>query len=98
VLKEATCREPGEGILSCSRCDYSESCTYAQTPHNYLVESSQSSTCNRPGWTLFICVDCGSQSMLQYGVTNHSWQYYSSTKKICSYCGWIVPSGGRTLF
>jgi beta-lactamase regulating signal transducer with metallopeptidase domain len=98
VLKEASCHQIGEGKITCSRCDYSESCTYAQTPHNYLIESSQSSTCNRPGWTLFICVDCGSQSMLQYGVTNHSWQYYSSTKKICSYCGWIVPSGGRTLF
>ena len=36
VVKEATCEDPGEGIISCSRCDYAQSCTYEPQGHNYV--------------------------------------------------------------
>ena len=98
VLKEATCYGPGEGILACSRCDYSQACTYAQRSHHYITESSQPGTCISPGWTQLVCVNCGSESFSWSGQADHNWQYYNSTKKICSHCGMIVSSGGYTTF
>ena len=98
VVKAATCREPGEGTLACSRCDYWESCTYEQLAHNYVLDTVLPSTCNFPGCETHICVDCGSAYTTYYSLANHNWQYYNSTKKICGTCGWIVPSGGYTMF
>ena len=33
VVRESTCTTEGEGIRECTRCDYSESCTYERTGH-----------------------------------------------------------------
>lgn len=96
VLREATCEEPGEGVLNCSRCGYSESVDYERLPHNYMVVASGEATCRSFGYTMRECVDCGGQHYEQTGLVGHNWEYYSSSKK-CTYCGWSVPSDGASI-
>lgn len=98
VLKAPTCTETGEGVLKCSRCDYSESCTYEMLPHTYTVEFKEP-TCNGFGWERGTCVACGYEYyIMDYSHGDHNWEYYSSGKQKCAYCGWITSSGGSTGF
>jgi hypothetical protein len=39
LVKEATCSTVGEGIRECTRCDYSETCTYDDRPsHDFRLD------------------------------------------------------------
>ena len=92
VIKEATCSEPGEGIRKCSRCDYSEPCTYEKLPHVYDVKVEEA-TCRTFGWEMGTCVVCGDE-YYHMGQSQgfHNFEYVGNGYKECSYCGWRVQS------
>lgn len=98
VVKEATCEEAGEGVLQCSRCDYSESCTYEKLSHNLVLKSRTEARCNRHGYETTVCVECGAWFTTDLGSGNHKWEYYGSGKQQCAYCGWTTSAGGYNLF
>lgn len=87
VLKEATCAEAGEGILQCSRCDYSETCSYEKLPHVYNVTVLQP-TCSRVGWRTSICVNCDSLLNEELPTTGHNFESTGRGYSVCSKCGW----------
>ena len=101
VLKEATCTHPGEGTRTCSRCGYSESCSYGQLDHSYVKTNSQEGTCSTNGWYTLVCTGCGDTYTVNTGKGSHKWVWFNSEYKICEYCGWrrrnkeYVPFGNN---
>ncbi|MBQ6840123.1 MAG: hypothetical protein IJO45_05480 [Oscillospiraceae bacterium] len=98
VLKAATCASAGEGAYICSRCGYSESCSYAQLPHNYVKQSGVEATCMSPGFDIMVCTGCGASYQVTIGQKAHNLVDYGSGYRICTYCGWRTRSGGSSLF
>ena len=52
VIREATCGASGEGIRECTRCDYSETCTYDDRPNHNLRYATVD------GVSCFRCKNC----------------------------------------
>ena len=97
VLKEASCKESGEGVLQCSRCDYSESCTYEKLPHDYVI-SIMKPTCSSSGWETSICIHCGSTSSVKLAPSGHNFVPTGRGYRVCSECGWTGASGENTIY
>lgn len=96
VIKEATCASAGEGVYICSRCGYSESCSYERLPHNYVKQSGVEGTCMTIGWDVMVCTGCGDSYQVTTGQKAHNWVYYNSEYNICTYCGWRTRPGWRS--
>lgn len=97
VLKEATCASPGEGAYICTRCSYSESCTYEQLPHNFVRQEGIQATCLSPGWDMMVCTGCGSSYQVATVQKEHSWSDIGNGYRVCTSCGWRTQSGGYSL-
>ena len=97
VLTEATCTAPGEGVLSCTRCDHSESCTYEQLEHNYVCYASSESTCSWGGYKAMGCTECKDEYWIQLPTKEHSW-VTRGKYKVCSKCGWTISSNPTLWF
>lgn len=61
LVREATCAAPGEGVVECSRCDYSHSVEYAQLEHTYEEIIEGTPTCSLYGGKWLICTECGDE-------------------------------------
>jgi len=85
VTRKATCAVAGEGVRSCTRCDYSETCTYPTLAHNYIdigfihycywAEKPQ------------CCTGCGTERVVANTPTGHQYGYNNT----CIYCGSFGP-------
>ena len=74
VTKAATCTEGGEGVKKCSRCDYTENCTYAPTGHNYQQTQTLPATCANYGQQWYRCSNCAAEYSQQLPKTDaHKW-------------------------
>ena len=90
VVVEATCANPGEGILACSRCDHTESCTYERLPHNYVVTYTEPGNCMHDGINYMVCTNCESRHPVNFPDTNdHKWVTTWDGMVKCFYCGFI---------
>lgn len=94
LVQEATCATPGEGVVECSRCDYSHSVEYAQLEHTYEDEIISTPTCADEGEKWLICTGCGDKQWRRipatgehrYVVTN--WYF----PRECFYCRQQEPT------
>ena len=95
VTVAATCTEEGSGILACSRCDYSERCTYQKLPHCYVEGPVSYPNCWMPGWQKISCAQCGDFYFERVNPTGHTFQSVAGKRySICSICGY---TGGLPL-
>ena len=95
VVKEATCVKPGEGIITCSRCDYAESCNYAPHGHNYVYGQTTPGTCISYGVQMIVCTACNAQYAEQLPKSGeHTWCDPGNGPTRCFYCGFIKPGTG----
>ncbi len=88
VLQAATCTAPGEGIITCTRCDFTQSCTYPQLPHNYQAGPYRPSSCSSNGTQEMTCIDCGHRYWRVFPRTDdHQWVdgvfYYNEYCQLC---------------
>lgn len=58
VLREATCTQEGEGLRTCSRCDYRESCSYEKLGHQYESRVEEEPHCCNIGYKRTWCTVC----------------------------------------
>lgn len=88
VVKESTCVKPGEGIITCSRCDYAESCTYEPHGHNFIYGLTHPGTCVRNGTQEIVCTLCGDKYFEELPATGtHTWVASGNSPARCIYCG-----------
>lgn len=94
VVVAATCANPGEGVLACSRCDYTESLTYERLPHNYVVTYTEPGNCRRDGNHFMVCTNCDSMHVVSFPDTKeHEWVTTWCGIVECLYCGNIQSWG-----
>jgi hypothetical protein len=85
VVKEATCVKPGEGILTCSRCDHTETLTYEPHGHDFFAR-----TCISNGRQLQQCATCGALYVkFDNLIDSHTW-VSSDGMVYCSSCGTVA--------
>lgn len=89
VIRAATCADPGEGVNTCMRCDYSESCTYELLAHDYKKGMSLPATCANEGQQQHVCDTCGAEKWTTTPKsTEHVWRdgglYWPD---FCAVCG-----------
>lgn len=88
VVTPATCESQGEGVLSCTRCAYTEHCTYEKLAHDWLDGQIRLSTCAKLGAKQQTCTLCGKERWVDIPKTNDhvwmDWGLYSPDK--CVYC------------
>lgn len=90
VVTEATCVKPGEGILTCSRCDHTENCTYEPRGHDFVPMS-----CISNGRQVQKCATCGAVYLkFDNLIDSHTW-VSSDGMVYCSSCG-TVASGSES--
>lgn len=94
VVREATCADPGEGKNTCSRCGYSESCTFTLLSHNYQEGQIVPGNCISSGSKQMICTVCGAEQWYDTGLgTEHHYVdlgFYLPAQ--CIYCGKTKPN------
>lgn len=73
VLQAATCSAEGQGLLSCTRCDYTENRTYEKLAHNYHNGITTPACCIYEGTQQQICAACGAERWLSTGLGEHVW-------------------------
>ena len=93
-LVPATCEAPGEGEITCTRCDHHENCVYEQLEHDY-VYTLKPSTCMSLGFESWICQVCGHSRYTQLPQVGHSWVTSGNGWKTCSICG-LSSRGGSS--
>lgn len=87
VLREATCAEAGEGVLNCVHCGYSESCTYEQPEHRYVLVKLIHATCAKEGCETERCTLCGHEkTKILRKTDDHYWICYSGGYTQCKIC------------
>lgn len=92
VVKEAACEIPGEGRITCSRCDYAESCTYEPHGHNFVYGLYHPSTCMWNGAQEYDCTFCGAKYIQRLPKANeHTWGNSGLDPTHCIHCGFIKP-------
>lgn len=93
LLQEATCAVPGEGIITCSRCDFSESHTYPQLAHNYVDGMEGRGSCTTGMERKMVCTGCGDHYWTPwFGPTSHQWVTYNGFgHERCRICGTTKP-------
>lgn len=87
VLKAATCTAPGEGVFTCSRCGYSESCAYEQLGHNYVGSVVKKATCRQIGVMGYTCSECGDSYQTTTGYGDHRFKGTGRGYTQCTVCG-----------
>lgn len=88
VVKEATCVKPGEGRITCSRCDHVETLTYEPHGHNYVYGYTEPGTCTRNGLQEIKCTLCGDKYFEELPATGtHTWVASGNSPARCIYCG-----------
>ena len=87
VIREATCTVEGEGILQCTRCDYSESCSYPALGHNFEEELIEDGVCGKHDVFEGTCTRCGSSYTRTGSIGMHK-MVERSTYNECEYCGY----------
>ena len=85
VLQAATCTAPGQGELSCTRCDHTESCVYEPLGHHFELHHVHSPTCLGQEME-YRCTEC-SLIRIEYGPEkgDHHWIDWGMGK-YCSLC------------
>lgn len=93
-VRPATCTQEGEGLLSCSRCDHTESCTYEQLKHSWKNGTTHPATCATKGSQQQICTECGAERWLDIPKNDdHSWEYMGFYwPEQCGRCGKTKPT------
>ena len=93
VLRAATCSDPGEGVNTCTRCDYSESCTYEMLEHTYKKGFTLLATCRSEGQQEYLCSACGAKKYETLPKTDdHQWMSMGAYfPEQCSLCGTTKP-------
>ncbi len=88
VAQAPTCTAPGEGVKKCSRCDYSETCAYAQLEHTFQDGMLLPSTCVKQGQKQRVCTGCRAETWETLPLSDaHHWiegGYHIPTH--CMYC------------
>ena len=92
VVQEATCTKDGEGLIACSRCDYSESCAYEKLGHKLKTRITKKPTCSRFGYSKTSCTECGYYYITQLDIVDCEWVYWGNGKQKCIYCGWMTSA------
>ena len=88
VLQAATCSAEGQGLLTCTRCDHTEECTYEKLAHNYYNGMTFYGTCAISGYQQRICANCSAEQWVETGTTDdHSWVQMSNGQVRCMRCG-----------
>lgn len=96
VIRAATCTEEGEGVLECSRCDYSESCSYRLKSHNLIQTTSDDASCLKPQFITTSCTECNYFYTELGSLGHHEWvEYYNYYK--CKNCGWRTEKNDNPL-
>lgn len=88
VLREPTCSLEGEGVYTCSRCDYQQSITYAKTAHRYYETRRDEPDCTFVTYVYYACKDCDAITFSEQKSVGHVWEPYGYGYKVCKYCGW----------
>lgn len=89
VLRQPTCSKLGEGVFTCSRCDYQESCSYEKLDHRYTTQVTDAPTCMSMGQEKVYCVDCGyAYYNMLYPTNQHNFVYRGNGYEECTGCGW----------
>ena len=87
VITPASCASAGEGEKTCTRCDYSEHCTYEPLEHTYggwlYVFAA---TCTKEGMKQQICSQCGKERTETVPKTDHHWSANGPGSEICLFC------------
>lgn len=87
VVRAATCTEEGEGVLECSRCDYSESCSYPLKSHNLEQKVTAEATCLSFETVEVFCTECA-YFRVEYGsLGTHQWIDDGGYFEKCKHCG-----------
>lgn len=86
VLREATCAKEGKGEITCSRCDYAESCSYEKLEHNYVKKSDHWVTCEWYGIRTMKCTECGKTYDIELKPRGHDWEWHNGQIE-CERCG-----------
>ncbi len=87
VVRAATCTEEGEGVLECSRCDYSESCSYPLKSHNLEQKVTAEATCLSFETVEVFCAECA-YFRVEYGsLGTHQWIDDGGYFEKCKHCG-----------
>lgn len=74
VLRESTCTNAGSGIKACSRCNYTETCTYELREHDYKQGVTIPGCCIVSEMVQHTCTVCGFEDWLPNGVySDHAW-------------------------
>lgn len=88
VVTAATCVKSGQGILTCSRCDHTESCTYDPHGHDYVYGAAHPGNCTFYGTQEIVCTSCGDKYFEELPVTgSHTWVASGNGPTRCIYCG-----------
>ena len=85
ILRKSTCAVAGEGVRSCTRCDYSESCTYPTLAHDYM-DVAFIHYCSATEKKQF-CTVCCTERVVANTPTGHKYGLYNT----CTYCGAFAP-------
>ena len=94
-LKAPTCTDAGEGINTCKRCDYQESCAYELLPHDFKDGVTSPGNCVHPQKTQQICRSCGLYEWAVTGPTTgkHTWTLdFHGSGSYCMWCGIKNPN------
>ena len=86
VIRASTCAEAGEGVFECTRCDYTESCSYPLKSHNLVRIASLGYTCTMPKTITTFCTECD-YSYTEYGApSGHEWIQSGGRYEKCKHC------------
>lgn len=74
VLQAPTCEAPGEGKITCSRCDHTQMCAYEALGHSYVQGEVIEARCTRKGKIQWLCTNCGDEQWTETPKsTKHRW-------------------------
>ena len=95
-LVAATCGAAGEGEITCTRCDYHESCTYEKLPHETVCTDQHWFACTLNGTATYECIHCGNVSFGDLAPRGHDMVSEGNGHMVCANpgCPWETWSSG----